>query len=310
MFAAVITVFLFALSGISNQRVAMRLGAMLGNFVRLTLATIVLGLIVLVFFPDSLAKPTFTWYFVSGIIGFGLGDVALFIALERIGSRLAVLLTVCLAPLFAIVLEWLWLGNAITAPVFGATAAILVGVVLALKPGSGVAKSQRRGNPKVGVIAGVISGLGQGTGAVISRKAEDVERAFGVDVNGLSAAYQRVMGGLVIAMIVTGIVWLVRRRNTTAAKKKLDLNQVEISPKALAFWVLASAICGPIIGVSCFQWALETASSGVVLAIVAMTPIVMMPLAAITEKDHPTRMAIAGAVIAVAGVSALYYFSA
>ncbi len=39
----------------------------------------------------------------------------------------------------------------------------------------------------------------------------------------------------------------------------------------------------------------------IVLAIVAMTPIVLMPLAAITEGDHPSKLAIVGAVVAVCG---------
>ncbi len=307
MFAAILTVFLYSLSGISNQRVAMRFGAMFGNFLRLTLSTLVLGLIVLIWFPDSIAQPTFSWYFLSGVIGFGLGDIALFIALERIGSRLAVLLTLCLAPLFAIVFEWVWLGTTISWPVFGATAAILTGVGLALKPGAGTQRGERRGNPKVGIVAGIISGLGQGSGAVISRRAEEVEQLINVDVNGISAAFQRVLAGLVVAAIVTGVLHLMHYRKIR--KSHFGFDTLSSSRKSLIFWVLASATFGPIIGVSCFQWALESASSGIVLAIVAMTPIVMIPLAAVTERDRPTRLAVLGAAIAVVGVIALNVFT-
>ena len=67
-------------------------------------------------------------------------------------------------------------------------------------------------------------------------------------------------------------------------------------------WLLGAALFGPVIGVSCFQWALQDLESGIVLAVVALTPIAMLPLARITEGDHPSRLALVGAVVAVAGV--------
>ena len=74
-----------------------------------------------------------------------------------------------------------------------------------------------------------------------------------------------------------------------------------LNPK-LAPWLLGAALFGPVIGVSCFQWALSSLQSGIVLAVVATTPIVMIPLAAWNEHDHPSRLALVGALLAVAGV--------
>ncbi|NNE91247.1 MAG: EamA family transporter [Verrucomicrobiales bacterium] len=303
MFAAAITTVLFACSGVCGQRIAMRLGSMFGNFLRLLISSLVLGLIVVLFFRDSIAPATFGWYFVSGLIGFGLGDVALFLAYERIGSRLSVLLTLCLAPVFAITLEWIWLGNTITWQVMLATAAILMGVILALRPGVKNGQSnERRGSFPVGVIAGIVAGFGQGCGAVISRHAENVETEIGVSVNGLSAAFQRVIAGFLVAGIVVLILKWTRGRFRKRDNPEPESRQM--GPFWL--WLLGSALFGPVIGVSCFQWALESLESGIVLAIVAMTPIVMMPLSAITEKDRPSVLAIIGAVIAVCGGAAIY----
>ena len=39
----------------------------------------------------------------------------------------------------------------------------------------------------------------QGTGAVISRKANEVERQIGVEINGISEAAQRVVAGMIVA---------------------------------------------------------------------------------------------------------------
>ena len=40
-----------------------------------------------------------------------------------------------------------------------------------------------------------------------------------------------------------------------------------------AGWALGNALSGAVFGVACYQWALATTPSGVVLAIVAATPI-------------------------------------
>jgi drug/metabolite transporter (DMT)-like permease len=233
---------------------------------------------------------------VSGLIGFGLGDVALFTAYERIGSRLTILLNLCLAPLFAMVLEWLWLGNGVGPRVVVCALLILAGVAMAIRPGSkSRAKVALRGRYWVGIVAAIIAGFGQGTGAVISRKAEAVANELGASGSGITAAFQRVLAGLLFSAIAVILVrFFGNRKNWESWRTPLDRKVVP--------WLLGAALFGPVIGVSCFQWALQDLESGIVLAVVALTPIAMLPLARITEGDHPSRLALVGAVVAVAGV--------
>ncbi len=70
-------------------------------------------------------------------------------------------------------------------------------------------------------------------------------------------------------------------------------------------WMLANALAGPVAGVGCYQWALATTPSGLVLPIAATTPLLSIPIAFWLEGDRPTRRSIVGAVIAVAGCIAL-----
>jgi len=296
MLAAVLTTFCFALSGVTGEKTATRLGGLWGNAVRLFLAAVVLGVIVLLLDRDSLRGPSFLWFLLSGAVGFGLGDIALFLAYERLGSRLTILLNLCLAPLFAMATEWIWLGNAVTGRVFLSSLVILAGVTLALRPGARVRQRlDRRGKFWIGVVAAITAGFGQGTGAVISRKAEEVAALTGVDITGVGAAFQRVLAGLIVGVIAVAVVRAWGNRSLWRDwRSPLDIS--------IAPWLLGAALFGPVIGVSCFQWALQSRESGVVLAVVATTPIVMMPMAAITEGDHPTRLAVLGAVIAVGEV--------
>ncbi|MCB1077579.1 MAG: DMT family transporter [Verrucomicrobiae bacterium] len=302
MIWAVLTTFLFALSAVSGQRTAIRLGGLTGNAWRLLLSATVLSAIVLIWYRDSLAWPTFGWFFISGLIGFGVGDVGLFLAYERIGSRLAVLLNLCLAPVFAAVSEWIWLGNGLRPAEIGAAFVILTGVALALWPSrERVRSAELQGRFSVGVLSAIVAGFGQGTGAVISRKANEVEHAIGVDVNGISEAGQRVIAGVLVAWI-TAWVW----NRIHPGRLPSEISGAKRRGVTFA-WLLMAALCGPVIGVSCFQQALASMeNSGLVLAVVAITPIVLMPMAWLVEKDRPTRLSLIGGILAVGGVILIY----
>jgi drug/metabolite transporter (DMT)-like permease len=296
MIAAILTTLFFAFSAVTGQRVAVKLGGAWGNLMRLALATLVLGILVWFLTPDAMRWESFRWFFVSGLIGFGLGDVALFTAYERIGSRLTILLNLCLAPLFAMVLEWLWLGNAVGPRVVICALLILTGVVMAIRPNSkSLAKVPLRGNFWVGILAALIAGFGQGTGAVVSRKAETVALALGASGSGITAAFQRVVAGLLFSAAAVLLIRLF------GSSKEWETWRTPLDRKVVP-WLLGAALFGPVIGVSCFQWALQSLESGVVLAVVALTPIVMMPLAYFTEGDRPSPLSLAGALVAVAGV--------
>lgn len=296
MTAALLTTLFFACSAVTGQRVAVKLGGAWGNLMRLFLAAAILGLLVLALTPDALRWPSFRWFFVSGLIGFGLGDLALFAAYERIGSRLTILLNLCLAPLFAMGLEWVWLGNGVGPRVAACALLILAGVGMAIRPGAkSRQRMERRGSFGLGIAAAVVAGFGQGTGAVISRKAEAVALALGAEGSGITAAFQRVLAGLLFSALAVLLIRLFGPREEWGAwRTPLD--------RKVAPWLLGAALFGPVVGVSCFQWALQDLESGIVLAVVALTPIAMMPLAALTEGDRPGRLAIIGALVAVAGV--------
>jgi drug/metabolite transporter (DMT)-like permease len=64
---------------------------------------------------------------------------------------------------------------------------------------------------------------------------------------------------------------------------------------------LANAVAGQTLGVSCYQWALKTTKTGLVLAIVSTVPLVIMPFSRVIEGEKMTRRSICGGVLAVIG---------
>ena len=198
MFASFLTTILFSLSVIFASRSAKLLGGTRANLARIGIATVFLA-VWAHGFGAGLRGPAMPWFFFGGCVGFGLGDMALFAALPRIGPRLAILITQCLAAPLAAIAEWAWLGTTLTAAELWCAIIILAGVAVALAPDRG-AKIERRVF-WIGALAGVGSAMGQGLGAVISRKAIEVGTLTGFSIDGLSAAYQRIVGGLLVTII-------------------------------------------------------------------------------------------------------------
>jgi len=297
MLAAILTTLLFALSGLSGRRLSNHLPGSQANLLRLILAAALLGSYAHLQ-GFGVGGPAFGWLFVSGCIGFGIGDLALFQAYPRIGTRRTMVLVQCLAAPIAALSEWIWLGSVPGAAqaLFGAI--VLLGVGIALMPG--LTEAGPSHGLLVGGWFGTLAALCQAWGAVLSRKAYAVAEAQNFHIGGVSggvnAAYQRLLGGLVVAAVF--VIYLkFRHRHGSAARRS---NWRDAWPL-----VIANGLCGPAFGVSCYQWALSAAPTSVVLPIVATTPLVVMPLAHFIEGDKITLRTLLGGVLAVAGVVGL-----
>ena len=296
MLFAFLTTVLWSFSAIFARKLVGSLGSTLANFSRLLLATALLAAWAFAF-GEATAGAGLLWYMLSGAIGFGLGDIALYFALPRIGSRLTLLLTQCLAAPLAATIEWLWLGTALSAAELLTGAGILAGVFLALIP------TDRNDQPRnafwSGTGFGVLAALGQALGAVVSRHAYELSLASGVRIDGGTAAFQRILGGVVCS----GVAWWFWRNRADERSWPALLGQLKVA--RFRRILLASALFGPVLGVGCYQWALATTRSGIVLPIVALCPIAVIPLSWWIEGDRPAPRSLLGGGIAVACAVAL-----
>jgi drug/metabolite transporter (DMT)-like permease len=310
MIGAFGTTIFFACNAIFANRSAKMLGSTPANFWRLLLAALILGgwahLAGL-----GLGGVALNWFLVSGVVGFGLGGVAMFQALPRVGSNLAMLIVQCGSALVAAGGEWIWLGASLTPLQVGFILVALAGVAIGLLP---------RSLPKVpanvlrvGVTWAIVSAVGQGLGAVLSRKAFMLSRAAHEALDPATTAYQRALGGLLVAAVAVLIsrYWpftvaaLYERRN----RRSQTAATAEARRAGPAWpWVLANTLAGPVLGVICFQWALSTTKAGIVQSIVATSPLATIPFAAWIEGGWPRPAYYGGALLAVAGVAGLYVF--
>ncbi len=299
MLPSFLAALLFSASVVAAGRSARLLGSNSANLWRLVAGTALLMLWAHTF-GGGLRGDAFSVFFISGCVGFGLGDYALFQTLPRLGPRLSSLLTNCLAAPFAAAIEWVWLGTTLTWFQMVCGGMTLGGVGLALAPERHAPISP---NARLaGVLFGALAGFGQGFGAVLSRKAYAVAAAAGQQIDGGTAAYQRILGGLLVVALPLCWLWLAEQ---FAAKSAGRLPLSPSDRSAAWRWVLVNALAGPTLGVACFQWALKTTPSGIVLPIVATTPLVIIPFTYFMEGDRPGKRSLAGGVLAVVGVIAL-----
>ena len=304
MLAALLTTLLFATSAICGYRSSKQLGGLEANFWRITLATIFLTVWAFTFGTGFEGAPG--WFMLSGLLGIGLGDTAYFQALPRLGSRRTVLLTQCLTAPFAAFIEWVWLGTRLNLPEILCVGVILGGVAIALKPDDQAKISAR--DWKIGLFASTLGAIGAAFGAVLIRKAFAVADAGGFHPDAGTTGYQRVLGGILIPTI--GVLVL-KWKSAHAHGPAFSNDTVQISKNKWARvwpWVVANALAGQTLGVTCMQWALHTTQAGIVTAIIATTPIFLLPMTRIIEKEKIHLHSLIGALIAVSGVIGLTFF--
>jgi drug/metabolite transporter (DMT)-like permease len=302
MFPAFLAAVFFACSAVLAHRLTRLVGAMTANVTRIWVASGMLAAIAAT--QGGIFRGAgFAVFIASGVVGFGIGDLALFAAYPRLGSRLTMVMVQCLASPFGALVEWGWLGTRPTLLEVASGVVILAGVALAIAPAPARAVEDaapvvpaRPGERGWGWVCGVVAAFGQGSGAVISRKAYSLAAAAGQSIDGYTAAFQRTLGGVAVITIA----YLVTRRLGGGARRETATDWRRAWP-----WVVATALAGATLGVGCYQWALRTTPSAVVLPIVALTPLVVVPLAWFFEHERPGARSLAGGAIAVAGAAAL-----
>ena len=78
----------------------------------------------------------------------------------------------------------------------------------------------------------------------------------------------------------------------------------ESTPRHISF----NSVSAISLGVTAMQWALEKTPTGIVTAIIAMTPVVLLPMTRVVDGEKIGMRSLAGAFIGVAGVIGLAFW--
>ncbi|HUE36687.1 MAG TPA: DMT family transporter [Candidatus Acidoferrum sp.] len=305
MLAALLTTLFFSVSAICGQRVARQIGGIEANFWRICTAAVFLALWA-VFFGTNIAGEALPIFALSGLMGIGIGDTGYFQALTRLGTRRTVLITQCFTAPAAALVEWLWLGTKLNFGEIIFIAVILIGVAVAMAPGEHreIPSRQLLG----GVAFAIVAALGGALGAVLSRKAYAVAFAAGEHPDPGTTGYQRVLGGALVPAI---ILLVAKWRSAHVHGGIFESKTLHVSREKWGRiwpWVLGNGLAGQTLGVTAMQWALEKTPTGIVTAIIAMTPVVLLPMTRVVDGEKIGARALAGALIGVGGVIGLAFW--
>jgi drug/metabolite transporter (DMT)-like permease len=284
--SALLTACCWSGSSLAFAAATRRAGSFHVNVARLVLAFAYLALLIVVAGLDLSLSPTQVIYLaVSGVIGLALGDTFLFRAYREIGPRITMLI-MSLAPAMAAALAYFILDEEISTSGFVGITITLAGICIVVLERSSKAPIVLSG---FGLALAALAAAAQGAGLIFAKLAfrEGL-------VNGFVATFVRIGASLILLLPFSAAT---RRPANPLAMLRNDR-------RAFALTVLGSVL-GPFLGITFSLIAIEHTNVGIAATIMAIVPILMLPLVRIIYKERISLRAIAGAVVAVGGVALL-----
>ena len=289
--AGLATSVFFALTSIIFAAAGRMVGSQVTNRIRLIFAFVYLVIVNMILFGEPLpfsADPSrWVWLGFSGVIGLSLGDAFYFQALISIGPRLGSLL-LSIAPIFGSIIAWVFFGETLTS-------LQITGIALALSGIAWVVMSHEEppntphGHTRRGVLFGVLAGLGQAGGLVLSKQG-----MYG-DFSPFQANAIRMVTGMLFIWAWTFIQGKAGSTFATLREK----------PQAIRLLALG-ALVGPLLGVSSSLFAVQHTEVGVASTLMALPPVIILPISYFAFKENISWQAVAGTVLAIAGVAVLF----
>lgn len=289
--AGLATSFFFAMTALIFTAAGRMVGSQVTNRLRLTFALLYLILLNLVLFreplPFSAESSRWVWLSLSGIVGLSLGDAFLFRALVSVGPRLGTLL-LSLAPIFGSIIAWVFFGERLTAWQ-------ITGIILALAGIAWVVMSHEeppdtpRGHTRRGVLFGVLAGLGQAIGLVLSKQ-------------GMFGSFSPFQANAIRMLAAVLFIWAWAAVDGKAGATFTALRE---KPQVLQL-IAIGALVGPVLGVSASLLAVQHAEVGVASTLMALPPVIILPVSYFVFKEKIGWQAVLGTILAIAGVAILF----
>lgn len=226
------------------------------------------------------------WLALSGLMGLTIGDQFLFTGYVMLGPRLVSLL-MTMAPSLSALIAWGGFGETMgTMSVVGMliTTAGVASVALGrTEEGAQHTPAERR----KGLLFGLAAALCQALGMVMAK------RGLVTGVSAFDAQTMRMYAG---AASVIPLAFVVRQAGLAAPAQ----------PNRRAFWILGlGVVSGPLLGVYFSMLAVEKVPVGVAATLIGLVPVLILPASRIIDGERISPRALAGALIAVAGIAVL-----
>ncbi|MCS7304186.1 MAG: DMT family transporter [Thermoguttaceae bacterium] len=290
--AALGTAMLWTLSTLAWTSAGRYIGALPISFIRLLLTLVLVAGYQMLFYGTILPLPADgrTWCLlgISGFMGLFITDVCMFHSFLLIGPRIA-LLILSLSPPVAAVISWLWLGDWLHWWDWAAMGLTLAGVLWVVYEQPAKSQSLHYLRPEQsgwGVVLACCGAVGNAISLVLSKDGIGHYDAF-------SATYVRVLGAMGGYLVLISLL-----------RAWPEIWAALCHRKAMKI-VAAGSFVGPFLGVAFSMTAIRYAQPGVVAAILATMPVLILPFVVLVYRERVSLRAVLGALLAVVGVIGL-----
>ena len=287
--SALLTAFLWSGTSIVFTEATKRVGSIQVNITRMLLALLMLGLTIWIFGLDLTMSTSqivnLTW---SGVVGLVIGDSFLFRAFKDIGARVSMLI-MSLVPAMTAVMGLMFLDEHLsTEAVLGMVITIgcITFVVLERRR---LATDKHAISPR-GLIYAIIGALGQAAGLIFAKLAFNE-----APIHGMVATTVRIASAVILFVPIAVLLrWYP------------NPFKVYRNNRAALGFTMTGAVLGPYLGITFSLVAIAHTEVAVATTIMSLPPIIMLPMVYYYYKETLSWRAVAGAVIAVLGVSVLF----
>lgn len=290
--AALGTAILWSIAYVYFTVAVRRIGASLLNRTRLTLA---LGFLVIAHIvvhgtplPFSAEAWRWGWLIPSGVIGFAISDALMFRSLWHLGAHRTSLL-MALIPLVSALLAWVTLGEELSVLQI-AGALVAVGGIVLVVSSRGQEPEDKESSRRISF--GVLCGLG----AVLTQSLRYI-----FSKHGMLGGFPILSTSVIQILAATVAIWLM-----AALGGKIPRSFGPLRDRTAALSTIAGSIAGPFLGVNLSLVALAAAPVGIASTLMAMSPIVLLPISYFMFKENITLRAVVGTGLAVGGTAVLF----
>ena len=295
---ALTTVMCWSISVQFFEAASKRVGPISVNIIRIAIALGLFSTLLLVrdgtLYPSNFPLQAWFYLSLSGIVGFFISDLFLFMALVKLGPRLAMLIHSLAAPATAII-GWIFLDESYRITQWMGILIALSGVglvILERSPAPPARMLQVRTVSIKGLALGAGAFLGQAIGYIFSKVGMQVETGY---LDAFSSTQIRA-----IAAFFCFSAFL------TVTNKWGSVQHACRDRRAILYTAAGSAV-GPFLGVSLSLLILHYLAAGIAATFLSLVPIFMLPFARFLHKEHVSIRAVIGTFIAVFGIYLLVY---
>lgn len=241
-------------------------------------------------FPTHVETWRWGWFAISSLLGLVIGDAFLFRAYVLIGPRMS-MLVMTTVPIFSVLFDWLLFHQKIGGWQLAGISLAMAGVAWVVSEKRAEQTASETKQFRQGLLYGLAGALGQVANLVTAKY-------------GLAGGFPTISATWIRILIAAAVLW-----GLTAVQGELRASFRQWQNREAFPALVAGSVAGPFLGIWLSLTAVQYAPLGIASTLMALPPVLLIPLEYLIERKPVTTRSIVGTVLAFLGVALLFNVS-